>query len=292
MAQIFSNQARVTFSYEGSEVSHTNDSNIVNSTMKDRYDFSVEKSATSDCFRPGDRVNFFVNITNTGCGCLGMFRVSDNLGGDGYLTYVEGSARLFVNGSMTTIVPTTASPLEFEISSDLAKEGSLVLQYSADVSGDVPADVLSITNEVTVVAGPYGCGCGCNGSSNNTITKTATFTLEKCEFAEVLITKSVSSDSVCCDDEIDYFITLTNIGTIDATNVVVTDSLPTGFTLTEVHSENNGVHYKYDASEYTIDSSNVLTLPNAAGRIILVQALAPGVENTTRIRLHGHMWFY
>lgn len=290
MAQIFSNQARVTFSYEGSEVSHTNDSNIVNSTMKDRYDFSVEKTATSDCFRPGDRVNFFVNITNTGCGCLGMFRISDNLGGEGYLTYVEGSTRLFVNGSMTTIVPTGTSPLEFEISADLARGGSFVLQYSADVSDDISADILSITNEVTVIAGYYGCGCGCNGSSsNNTITKTATFTLEKCEFAEVLITKSVSSDSVCCDDEIDYFITLTNTGTIDATNVVVTDSLPTGFTLTEVHSENNGVHYKYDASEYDVDGSNLLTLPNATGTAIYVPAIAPGVDNTTRIRLHGHM---
>ena len=84
-------------------------------------------------------------------------------------------------------------------------------------------------------------------------------------------------------------ITLTNTGNVDATNVVVTDSLPSNFTVMEIHSENNGVHYKYDASEYTLDDANFLTLPNETGTLIYVPAIAPGVDNTTRIRIHGHM---
>ena len=44
-----------------------------------------------------------------------------------------------------------------------------------------------------------------------------------------------------------------------------------------------------DESEYTIDASNLLTLPNETGTVILVPALGPGTDNTTRIRIHGHM---
>lgn len=289
MAQTLTNQAHVSFSYEGSETTFSNDSNTVNSSIKDKYDFSVEKTSTSDCFRPGDRITFFVHITNTGCGCLGYFRVSDNLGGEDYLTYVDGSARIFVNGSMTTITPTSTTPLRFEIDTDLSRDDELILQYSVDVDENISADVTSITNEVSVDGYPCSCECNCNTTRVGNITRTASYTIEKCEFAEVLITKSVSSDSVCCDDEIDYFITLTNTGTIDATNVIVTDSLPASFTLTEVHKENNGVHYKYDASEYDLDDANFLTLPNETGTAIEVPAIAPGVDNTTRIRLHGHM---
>ena len=56
-----------------------------------------------------------------------------------------------------------------------------------------------------------------------------------------------------------------------------------------IHKENNGNHYDYDASEYTLDDANFLTLPNETGTIIEVPALAPGVDNTTRIRIHGQM---
>lgn len=288
MSKTITNQAHVSFSYEGSTETRTNDSNIVSSSMKDRYDFSVEKTATIDCFRAGDHITFFVHITNLGCGCLGRFEISDNLGGEDYMEYVEGSARIFVDGSMNTITPTSTSPLEFEIEERLEREEELILQYTVIVDEDLASDVDEITNEVRVKA--YPCCSECNGERNGKcLERTATYTLTKCQYAEVLITKTASSDNFCCDDEVDYFITLTNTGNVDATNIIVTDNLPTGFVLTEVHKENNGVHYKYDSSEYDVDGSNLLTLPNATGTPIYVPSIAPGVDNTTRIRLHGHM---
>lgn len=282
------NQAHVSFSYEGSDVTRTNDSNVITHTFKERYSIAVEKTSTTDCFRPGDTITYFVHITNNGCGCLGTFYVTDNLGGEGYLTYVEGSARIFINGSMTEITPTEVSPLEFTINERLERDEELILQYNVTVSEDITAEVEEITNEVCVRA--YPCGCNCEkGKSRDCVTETATHTLEKCEYAEVLITKASTSDSVCCDDEFDYLITLTNTGTVDATNVVVTDQLASSFTVTEIHMENNGNHYQFDSSEYTLDDANFLTLPNETGTAILVPALAPGVDNTTRIRIHGHM---
>ena len=74
-----------------------------------------------------------------------------------------------------------------------------------------------------------------------------------------------------------------------ANNVVVTDTLPENFVATEIYMENNGVRYVFDPSEYTINDANLLTLPNATGTAILVPAVGPGVDNTTRIRIQGHL---
>ena len=283
--ETISNQAHVSFSYGDSAETYTNNSNIVNSSMKDKYSISVEKTSTTTCFRAGETITYMIRIVNDGCGCLGRFVITDNLGGEDYASYVGGSARLFVNGSMREITPTSLDPLTFNVTDMVERDSELILQYNALVNEDISSEVGEITNEVHVEA--YPCGCGCK--ERDCVEGYATLTIPKCEFAEVLITKAVSNDNVCCGEELDYMITLTNIGNIDATNVVVTDSLPSNFTLTEVHSENNGVRYKYDASEYDVDGANFLTLPNATGTAIYVPALGPGVDNTTRIRLHGHM---
>lgn len=284
--ETISNQAHVTFSYGESETTKTNSSNIVNSSMKDKYSISVEKTSTTECFRAGEIISYMIRVTNTGCGCLSNFTITDTLGGEDYASYVEGSARIFINGSMNTISPSDLSPLTFSVQDRLERDDEFVLQYNVLVNENISSEVTEITNQVTVRG--YACGCGCDGNGNS-VKETASLTIPKCEFAEVLITKAVSNNNVCCGEELDYMITLTNTGNVDATNVVVTDSLPSNFTVMEIHSENNGVHYKYDASEYTLDDANFLTLPNETGTAIYVPAIAPGVDNTTRIRIHGHM---
>jgi len=283
MASI-SNQAQVSFSYAGG-TTRTNNSNVVNSTLLDEYGISVEKTTSSECYRPGDTLTYFIQVINTGCSCLRNFRISDNLGDEGYLTYVEGSARLIVDGILNEIIPTSTSPLEFEIPDRLEREEGFVLLYNVVVDENLSEEVNEITNTVEVTG--YPCGCDCN--NNNGITETSSSTITKCEFAEVLITKQASSDTYCCDDEIDFFITLTNTGTVDATNVIVTDTLPDGFVTTDIFMENNSETYHFNPSEYTIDNTNLLTLPNATGRAILVPSIAPGVDNTTRVTIHGHM---
>ena len=284
MASI-TNQAYVSFSHEGSEIVKTNSSNIVTATMKDKYSLSVEKTSTNDCFRAGETLTYFIRVTNSGCGCLCDFSIVDTFGDGGLLTFIEGSAKLFVNGTMSDITPTEISPLSFTINEKLERDKELVLQYNVLVDANISAEIEEITNNVTVTANPCGCGC----DSTQSVSESASVTIPKCEFAEVLITKALSNDSYCSEDELEFFITLTNTGNVDATNVVVTDTLPENFTTTEIHMENNGNHYKFDSSEYTIDDANLLTLPNETGTEILVPSLAPGVDNTTRIRIRGHM---
>ena len=283
--ETISNQAHVTFSYGNLDTTKTNNSNIVISSIKDRFSLSVEKTSTTNCFRAGEIISYMVTVKNTGCGCLSNFTLTESLNED-YVSYVEGSGKLFMNGSMATLDPSDLSPLTFLVSGNIERDESFIFQYNVMVNSDISPEVNEITNRVEVRG--YPCGCTCN-ENNNCVEGEAEHTIPKCEFAEVLITKSVCNDNVCCGEELDYLITLTNTGNVDATNVVVTDSLPANFTVMEIHKENNGVHYKYDASEYDIDDANLLTLPNETGAIIEVPALAPGVDNTTRIRIHGHM---
>ena len=283
--ETISNQAHVTFSYGNLDTTKTNNSNIVISSIKDRFSLSVEKTSTTNCFRAGEIISYMVTVKNTGCGCLSNFTLTENLNED-YVSYVEGSGKLFMNGSMATLDPSDLSPLTFLVSGNIERDESFIFQYNVMVNSDISPEVNEITNRVEVRG--YPCGCTCN-ENNNCVEGEAEHTIPKCEFAEVLITKSVCNDNVCCGEELDYLITLTNTGNVDAMNVVVTDSLPANFTVMEIHKENNGVHYKYDASEYDIDDANLLTLPNETGTIIEVPALAPGVDNTTRIRIHGHM---
>ena len=285
--ETITNQAHVTFSYGNLETTKTNNSNIVNSSIKDKYSISVEKTSTTDCFRAGEIISYIVTVKNTGCGCLSNFNITDTLGGEDYTSFVDGSGKIFIGGSMTNIVPTDLSPLTFTISGRLEREEEFVLQYNVLVNSNIGSNINEITNSVEVRG--YPCGCSCGDNDTSCVEGSAEHTIPKCEFAEVLITKAVSNDNVCCGEELDYLITLTNTGNVDATNVIVTDSLPTNFTVMEIHKENGGVHYKYDASEYSLDNTNLLTLPNETGTIIEVPALAPGVDNTTRIRIHGHM---
>ena len=285
MASI-SNQAQVSFSYEGATGTRSNNSNVVNATLLDEYSLSVEKTTSKNCYRPGDTLTYFIQVINTGCGCLKNFHITDNLGDEGYLTYVEGSARLIVGGILEEITPTSVSPLEFDVSDRLEREEGFVILYNVEVVEELSEEVNEITNTVEVRG--YPCGCDCR-DNKNCVHAEDSATITKCEFAEVLITKQASSDTYCCDEEIDFYITLTNTGTIDATDVVVTDSLPENFTLTSIFMENNGDVYEFGPAEYTLDSANFLTLPNAVGRSILVPSIAPGVDNTTRIRIHGHM---
>ena len=284
MASI-SNQAQVSFSYAGGNT-QTNNSNIVTSTMLDEYGISVEKTASKDCYRPGDTITFFIQVRNTGCGCLKNFQISDTLGGENYLNYVNGSARLIVNGILTEVFPTSITEtLDFTISDRIERDGGFVLLYNVTIPTDIPETVNELTNTVNVTGVP----CGCGEEPVTTVSGSDSITIAKCEFAEVLITKQASRDTYCCDDQIDYFITLTNTGTVDATDVVVTDVLPTGFVTTSIFMENNNETYYFSPSEYTIDDANLLTLPNATGRAILVPSIAPGIDNTTRIVIHGHM---
>lgn len=283
--ETISNQASVSYSYEGSTQTYTNNSNIVNSSMREEYNISVAKTSTVSCFRAGDTITYMVVVKNEGCNCLGRYRIVDVIENSEYLTYISGSARLFINGSMQTINPTDLDLLTFEFEGRLNRDSELILQYNVRVSPSIPADIENLVNRADVRAYP----CDCNDDSENYVEGSSELTIPKCEFAELLITKSVSNDNFCCGEELDYFITLTNTGTIDATNIIVTDNLPQNFTLIDIESENNGVRYKYDASEYDLTDDNLLTLPNETGTAIYVPAVAPGVDNSTRIKIHGHM---
>ena len=86
-------------------------------------------------------------------------------------------------------------------------------------------------------------------------------TIEREDFAQIDIIKSVDKATVSSGDTLTYTFTIENSGNIPATNVVITDSLPEGFAITSIVSESEGVTTVYDATDYTVSADNTLTLP-------------------------------
>ena len=100
----------------------------------------------------------------------------------------------------------------------------------------------------------------------------------------VEISKSASETEVVAEQVFDYYITLENLNTVDATVLTITDQLPTNFTLTEVSLKiGAGADTTLVATDYTLSSGNLFTLPSSTGPFITVPA-----GETTRVTLTGY----
>ena len=285
MATIISNQAIATYTYEGSTDSRTATSNVANTTLLDDYSLEVNKVNYQQCFRPGENVTYAIRVTNTGCKKLTDFIITDDLGtfdSEYPLSYMEGTARVSINGEFITVNPTDTTPLTFNIPNTLTSGETFTLTYVATVDSEIGAGLLEITNTATVSA-----LSACDPSDTTRYTATDTATLPRCTDANLVITKQVSKSNICSCDAFDYIITVDNTGLVDATNVVITDQLPEGFNVTNIRVENPDTLHNYDTSEYELTEANFLTLPNETGRVINVRAIEPGVRNSTIITISG-----
>lgn len=281
---IINNQANVTFSYTGARAPESRNSNVSNTTLIEEYSLVVTKQSLQQGFTPGENITFNINVVNDGANPLTNFTISDNLGlvaGSSIpLNYVLNSARLISDDTITTINPTSVSPLEFNVPLTLEVGEAFNIVYVAQVVENLAQDVLNIVNTATLTATDI------NGA--NPITETASNTLLRTNDADLVITKQANKSVINSNDTLDYILSISNRGVLDATDVVVTDILPEGFTVNSISISQNGTTYNYNASEYTIDSStNTLTLPNASGRPIVIEGYEEGIDNSAIITISG-----
>lgn len=291
MATIISNQATATYNFDGSDLTRSTTSNTVNTTVRDNYCVEIVKHNNNECFTPGENLTFTIEVTNCGCKSLRNFIITDNLGlVDDYrpLTYLDGTSTLIMNGNFTNITPTDTEPLTYEVPNTLNAGDSFFITYTVTVDPEISSEIMEIVNTVVVTATPCDSCCGCNGNTvTQTVTASASSTTPRCVDANLVIFKEVNKDHICNCDSVEYTITLRNTGLTDATNVVVTDVLPAGFTINNIHIINDEINHNYDASEYTVDGSNLLTLPNNTGTVINVRSVEPGVNHDTIVTITG-----
>ena len=238
---VFTNFA--TLSYKGG----TRNSNTVTGEIMETV--SVQKTAVSTGYGAGDTLSYAVSLVNAGPADVSGLTVTDDLGAyelDGTtlypLSYVDGTARLIVNGALQPAPTVTAGPPLVFSGINIPAGGSAVLVYEADVTGFAPlAPDSEITNTVTVTGGGVS------------VPLTASATVESLDSAELFISKALSPCVVPANGEITYSFELTNTGNTEAgaaDEVVVSDDFDP--ILSDIAVSFNGtawtraVQYSYD----------------------------------------------
>ena len=204
---IFTNQA--TLSYNGNSV----DSNIAYGEILDVL--TATKTAIEGAYTPGDTLTYVVTLRNTGVAALTALTVTDDLGGYAFngatvypLSYVAGSATLFVDGAPQAVPAVTAGPPLAVSGITVPAGGDAVLVYQAQVTAFADP-VGTIDNTVTVT------GAGLSAPV------TATETVPAEHAPRLTISKSISPSQVVDNDRVTYTFVIQNYGSLA---VVATDN--------------------------------------------------------------------
>jgi len=257
---VFTNFA--TLSYNGK----TRNSNTVTGEIMESV--SVQKTAVSENYSAGDTLSYAVSLVNSGPTDVSGLSVSDDLGAyelDGTtlypLAYVDGTARLIVNGVPAAAPTVTAGPPSVFSGIDIPAGGSAVLVYEADVTAYAPlAPDSEITNTVTVTGGGVS------------VPLTASATVGTLDSADLEITKSLSPALVPSNGHLSYSFEITNTGNTEAgtaDSVVVSDDFDPILSNIAVSFNgaawSRGVQYSYDETTGAFTTlPGQITVPAAA----------------------------
>ena len=256
---IFTNQA--TLRYNGGSTN----SNIAYGEILEVLE--ATKTAVEGSYTPGGVLTYVVTLRNTGTAPLTGLTVTDDLGGFPFgtgtlypLSYVTGSAALFVNGAPQATPTVTAGPPLVVTGLTVPAGGDLVLVYQAQVTEFAnPAEGGTVVNTVTVT------GDGLSAPV------TATETVNAGTEAALSITKSISPAQVVDNDRVTYTFVIQNAGNraVAATdNAAITDTFDPVLTALAVAFEGTpwtqGVQYSYnEATGLFATTPGQITVPAA-----------------------------
>lgn len=177
-----------------------------------------------DDYVRNDDITYIVSIVNSGTAPFTGLTLTDNLGAYPWnetslvpLTYVENSARYYVNGILQPAPTVEATEAALIISGlNIPAGGNAIIVYEAEANQFAPLDVEgTITNTATI----SGIGL------SSTITATETVYTE--DVPELTITKSVSPVPVSENGILTYTFIIQNSGNTAAdasSNIVITDT--------------------------------------------------------------------
>ena len=250
---IFTNQAQLAYN-----------NTVINSNVAVGEivgELAVTKTAIGNTYGRNDNVVYAISITNSSSAPLEDITVTDNLGAYTVgadtlypLTYVDGTARLFINGVLTEgLIVTPGAPVQFS-GITIPVGGNAIIIYETSVNEFAPLDVDdTITNTVTV-----------NGEE-------ASETITTEQAPDLTITKTIEPVPVTQNSEVTYTFTILNFGNTPAVatdNAILTDTFDP--ILTDIAVTFNGtawtegVNYNYD------EATGLFT--TVAGQIIVPAA--------------------
>ena len=262
MPTTISNEASSNYQFSGSSDVVSVSSNISTLTLEDTSGLLISKTANPSTFANGDIITYTITITNNTSSFLTGVRIIDNLGGPNRLAYVIGSGSLSTQTETYPVTPIATSPLTFTLQ-QLASGASMTLTYRAQVFFNLMASVSSITNSVQGIG--YTSSGTVTGFDNSTISRTQT--------GSVSMSKSTSDTSVFPNQVFNYTISMENNTSTSATNVTITDELPLNFEVVSITLQSgSGTPVSLLETDYSISSSNVLTVSSVNGSVITIPA--------------------
>lgn len=278
MAININNSANIVYSH-GTNTDGAS-SNLVTTILNEDHGLTATKSSNNTTWRPSENLTYYLTVENTGVLPLYDVSVQDDLGTD-VSTYLEGSARLIRNEEITSVTPTNTDPLTLVLTGILNPQEKIIYSYVARVNADIDSGTTQITNTVTA-AGHKESAAG------EVLTASpASLTLNRAQYADVRIEKAVDKQVVSSGDQLTYTFRLLNYGNIAATNVVITDALPTGYTIQSITSQSQGVTTTFDTTDYFIGEGNVLRLPTSTTKTISVPASTVSEVGLTTVTIIG-----
>ena len=286
MPTVLNNQANISYDYSGAKSSQNAVSNTVTTTLLDEYSLTANKSVLNQTFRPGNIITYILSMENNGRGDLYNLTLTDNLGSDTNVKPMSFlNAILYVNNSPVEITPVLSpdQSVTFQISSPFLSGDNAMIIYNTMVDSDLSSSVSSITNSVTVTAN--------GGSSSGTVVTvdpnpSTTINIEN--YAQLSISKQSDKETITSGETLTYTFTLNNIGNEEADNIILTDTLPQNFLVTQVTSTTNGNTTTYQPDQYNLDTTtNTITLPNSIGPEIIVPASTDSSIGTTIVQIIG-----
>ena len=238
---IFSNQATLT--YNGG----TTNSNIAYGEILDVL--AATKTAIEGSYVPGEVVTYVVTLRNTGNAALTGVTVTDDLGGYDFggttvypLTYVDGSAALFIGGVVQPAPAVVAGPPLVLSGITIPAGADAVIVYQARANEYAnPAAGSTIVNTVTATGDGLGTAA------------TATETVSAAVAPNLTISKSINPTQVSDNDRVTYTFLIQNTGNeavVATDNAVITDTFDPILTALTVTFNGaawaQGVNYTYD----------------------------------------------
>lgn len=214
MAQ-FTNQAQLSYN------NATINSNVAVGEVLEVL--TAAKTAVTETYSQGETVTYAVSAVNTGSTPLNGIAVSDDLGAYTFgeatlypLSYVDGSARLYINGVLQAAPTVVAGPPLAISGITIPAGGNMVLIYEATVNSYAPlGEGDSIVNTATVTGGGL--------STPLTVTETVT----PVSAPMLTITKSISPVPVAENGVVTYTFVIRNNGNAPAdaaANVTLSDT--------------------------------------------------------------------
>lgn len=180
--------------------------------------YDVEKTVDKTTAKPGETINYTINVKNTGNVNLTNVKVTDQL--PAYyseaketVTSKNGSTGSIVKGGEITLAKL-----------DVGETATIKISYAIKGAEQLECGETIIKNKVT---GTTDQDQTEDNNDNNEVTTTVT---NDCGYSYDLI-KSVDKTTANLGDTLTYTLTFKNTGRQDVTNVVIKDTLPAGVTM-------------------------------------------------------------